>query len=291
MSEPTPNSWGDLSSEFLRQMPKRPCAITLAPDDSTILCADKFGDVFSLPLLGSTVATDEHSGESPDSKTLNGQGSTSVVTGFVPAASSLTVHTRRNREALRNQLKKTNRPAEKKAFNFEHQLLLGHVSLLTDLAYVTLTEQASSSGGRGSYILTSDRDEHIRVSRGPPQAHIVEGYCLGHTEFVSKIVVPYWRQELLISGGGDDYLIVWDWLSGNALHRVDISKHYTLWRDSANLLSAKSDVHRLQANVNGGDSNSGNGSGMFAVSGMWVMKNEEQLWPIGEGEVFVALEG
>ena len=39
---------------LLRVMPKRPCAVALTPDESTLLCADKFGDIYSLPLMGQT---------------------------------------------------------------------------------------------------------------------------------------------------------------------------------------------------------------------------------------------
>lgn len=40
-----------------RVMPKRPCALALTDDDSTIIAADKFGDIYSLPLLFSNVET------------------------------------------------------------------------------------------------------------------------------------------------------------------------------------------------------------------------------------------
>ncbi|KAJ4417395.1 tRNA (guanine-N(7)-)-methyltransferase non-catalytic subunit trm82, partial [Neurospora sp. IMI 360204] len=42
---------GNLKQLSQRAMPKRPCALALTPDNKTILSADKFGDVFSLPLL------------------------------------------------------------------------------------------------------------------------------------------------------------------------------------------------------------------------------------------------
>ena len=139
---------------------------------------------------------------------------------FVPSASSLTVHTKGNREALRQQQKIKNPKAEKKSLNFEHQLLLGHVSLLTDVTCVTI----SSSNRMRNYILSSDRDEHIRVSRGIPQAHIVEGYCLGHTEFISKLCIPPAYPHLLISGGGDGALLLWDWHSGKIRQKLDLRR-------------------------------------------------------------------
>jgi tRNA (guanine-N(7)-)-methyltransferase subunit TRM82 len=198
-------------------MPKRPCAIAITPNDSTILCADKFGDVYSLPLHPppQPISEDTKAGSS-------GSQTPSTPKRFVPSANNLTVHTARNLRALENQLRATNKPSEKTGPNFEHQLLLGHVSMLTDIAYVELDASASPNGKPCSYILTADRDEHIRVSRGPPQAHIIEAFCLGHKEFVSKLCIPRWLPMTLISGGGDGLLYVWSWAKGSALQKFDM---------------------------------------------------------------------
>ncbi len=104
-------------------MPKRPCAVVLTPDDLTILCADKFGDVYSLPLLGQT-----YEPEATNSANANGTSDTSVhkqrQTPFAPSATSLTVHTKRNRNALQQQQNTNILKTEKKALNFDHKLLL-----------------------------------------------------------------------------------------------------------------------------------------------------------------------
>jgi tRNA (guanine-N(7)-)-methyltransferase subunit TRM82 len=92
-------------------------------------------------------------------------------------------------------------PKPKEAATFKHDLLLGHVSMLTDLVYAKVNNR--------SYIITADRDEHIRVSRGLPQAHIIEGFCFGHEEFVSRLCQT--SSGYLVSGGGDADLYVWDW--------------------------------------------------------------------------------
>lgn len=209
-------------------MPKKPCAIALTPDDSTILCADKFGDVYSLPLMGQALGPEAVNGAntSSTSGTINHKQKQKP---FAPSATSLTVHTKRNRDALRHQQNSKNIKAEKRALNFDQKLLLGHVSLLTDIACVTL---ASPSYKPRNYILTSDRDEHIRISRGTPQAHIIDGYCLGHTEFITKLCVPPVYPHLLISGGGDDYLILWDWPAGKMLQRFDLKSLVATIKDT-----------------------------------------------------------
>ena len=120
-------------------------------------------------------------------------------------------------KALQNQMRQTQKASEKLEPNFERKLLLGHVSMLT---HISLVEYE----GR-SYIITADRDEHIRISRGIPQPHIIEGYCLGHTEFVSRLCFPATRPNLLISGGGDDELYIWDWFLGKLLYTVDLGSH------------------------------------------------------------------
>lgn len=197
----------DSSNIHSRCMVRRPCAIALTPDDSTILCADKFGDVYALPL------------HPPPDDGQNGaavieQDEAATQKPFVPAASVLTVHSGRNRKVLEEQVKQAQKGQmkSKEAITFKHDLLLGHVSMLTDIAYTRVE-------GR-SYIITADRDEHIRISRGPPQAHIIEGFCQGHDEFVSRLC--FTQSGLLVSAGGDPYVFVWDWLYYRLLQRVCI---------------------------------------------------------------------
>lgn len=200
-----------------RLMPKRPCAITVSPDNSTILLGDKFGDVYALPLRGLPYESQTSNGNSEDGLTAKAVQSGSQK--FVPSATSLTVHTKRNLNALKQQQQHIPRheKPERKSLAFEHKLLFGHVSLLTDLTCTTI------SSSLRNYILTSDRDEHIRVSRGIPQAHMTVGYCHGHTQFVSKLCLIPSKTKLLVTGGGDDFLILWDWLAGKIKQRIDIS--------------------------------------------------------------------
>lgn len=187
-------------------MPKKPSAIALTSDDSTILSADKFGDVYTLPLI-------------PGDNPVRAQRTWRQAKPTGPVGTNLTVHTKRNLEALEQQRLASEKAKEEKSGpDFEHNIVLGHVSLLTDLAVGSL----ESSNGKRSYILTADRDEHIRVSRGLPQAHVIENYCLGHTAFITNLCIPRWAPEVLISGGGDNYLLVWNWLEGRILQKVPL---------------------------------------------------------------------
>ncbi|KAG0087001.1 tRNA (guanine-N(7)-)-methyltransferase non-catalytic subunit trm82 [Podila epicladia] len=92
------------------------------------------------------------------------------------------------------------------------QPILGHVSMATDLA---LTKD-------NKYIITSDRDEHIRVSQYP-KGHNIETYCLGHTSFVTTIrVLPGASQKYLISGAGDATVRVWEFMKGQEVQTFSL---------------------------------------------------------------------
>lgn len=228
-------------------MPKRPCAILVTPDNQTILCGDKFGDVYSLPLLPKER---DEAGSSPAPPSIQEGG---LARTYVPTASNLTVHTGRNRRALENQLKQKDLQAKsKEPLKFEHQLLLGHVSMLTDVQHAT----NKVDGRARNVIITSDRDEHIRISRAAPQAHVIERYCLGHKEFISKLcLLP--ESNVLISGGGDDWLGVWDWTSGELLEACDIKT------------ALKPFMQRAK------DSSEGEEGGHVAISGLWAVPGAE----------------
>ena len=267
-------------------MPKRPCSVALTPDQSTILCADKFGDVYALPLLESR--TSSPTSGLGESDALIDPKAEAKTKAFIPSASALTVHTQRNQRALKNQQNTVKMVAEKKFLDFDYQLLLGHVSLLTDLVYVTLRPDQGASTSTRSYILTSDRDEHIRISRGLPQAHVIEGYCLEHNEFVSKLCVPLFDPEMLISGGGDDYILVWDWVNRRVKQKIDI-KHMVSACGAERV--AKATFNDLPDAWSDTRSNESLGSVHLAVSGIWAMETESVSLHGTKGQIIVACEG
>ncbi|EED16850.1 tRNA methyltransferase, putative [Talaromyces stipitatus ATCC 10500] len=202
------NSEGVLTESSDRPVPRRPCAVAFSSDGNTIICADKGGDVYSMPLLP---------GESGEFELVSRAKKPSK-----PAANPLVVHTKRNLDALRQQLRQKqaqdNTPANPTA---KRDVLSGHVSTLTDMVYAVVPSSTSASGSH-SYILTADRDEQIRVSRGPPQTHVIEAFCLGHESFISTLCIPPTLPHLLVSGGGDNSIFVWDWRNGQSLYKLSV---------------------------------------------------------------------
>jgi tRNA (guanine-N(7)-)-methyltransferase subunit TRM82 len=191
-------------------MPKRLCAVALTTSQTTILAGDKFGDVYALPL--------HHSFNS-----ITGTPSKPEVVipkPHKPSASELTVHTKGNLEALRQQQLNRVFVPRKQLPIFEHQLVLGHVSVLTDLVV-----GVDVSNAYREYILTADRDEHIRVSRGIPQAHVINNYCLGHTDFVSRLCTIPELPQFLISGGGEPSIRIYDWLRGETVAEASLEEN------------------------------------------------------------------
>jgi tRNA (guanine-N(7)-)-methyltransferase subunit TRM82 len=196
-----------------RPVPKRPCAISLSFDDNTIFSADKGGDVYGLSF---------HPSEDGELRIVS-----RPKKAYHPAANAQVVHTKRNLYSLQQQIRQQQ---EREKQGIEHtdsrpvkpDALLGHISILTDIA-LGAVPSTSSTDKSHVYLLTADRDEQIRVSRGPPQTHIIEAYCLGHELFVTRLCTLTSAPHLLISGGGDDYLLVWDWRIGQPLHKVHIA--------------------------------------------------------------------
>lgn len=75
------------------------------------------------------------------------------------------------------------------------------------------------------FIITSDRDEKIRVTNYP-QSEVVESYCLGHLEFVSgieELTALQSSEHQLVSISGDKTLRLWNYLNGSELFRLEMS--------------------------------------------------------------------
>ena len=73
------------------------------------------------------------------------------------------------------------------------------------------------------FLLTSDRDEKIRISNFP-NSYNIETYLLKHKEFVSQIQLI--NDERLVSGSGDSNLILWDLNDFKCIQEIDTRALY-----------------------------------------------------------------
>jgi WD40 repeat protein len=94
-------------------------------------------------------------------------------------------------------------------------LLLGHCSILTDMALVH----------RKSQLITSDRDEKIRVS-AYPNTYNITSFLLGHTDYVAgfQSIDDETLGPLIVSGGGDGTLRLWNYLEGSELQCIQLTQ-------------------------------------------------------------------
>jgi len=282
----------------------------MSPDNQTILIGDKFGDVYGLPLH-------PPASDSVPAKVEPEEQPNPAARPFMkPSATDLTVHTGRNRKALEAQMKQPKAVKEPEQMAFAHDLLLGHVSMLTDIACVSVSVNTATKTHDRTYILTADRDEHIRVSRGPPQAHIIDSYCFGHTSFVSSLcLLPRTENTILVSGGGDDFLLIWDWRQSTIIGRIDLRAALARYEEDLPVRLRKSKKVQVQAandeamllqdsrEAMGKAEQSTNPEGLadeqadevteekIAVAGLWAEQVGQEVSTEQQTSVFCALEG
>ncbi|CAN0549852.1 unnamed protein product, partial [Ectocarpus sp. 12 AP-2014] len=92
--------------------------------------------------------------------------------------------------------------------------LLGHTAM-------TITAMVTLKGGQ--LLATADRAEHIRVSQQFPRTTIVHTYLHGHQDFVSALAaVPGEGGAMLLSGGGDGRVGLWDAEAGRELAMISV---------------------------------------------------------------------
>lgn len=90
--------------------------------------------------------------------------------------------------------------------------LLGHMSQVLDVVVT----------GDEKLIITSDRDEKIRVTNHP-DCHTIETFCLGHGEFVSQLAfLAKADKTYLLSLSGDKTLRFWDFTKGAELTKAEL---------------------------------------------------------------------
>lgn len=114
--------------------------------------------------------------------------------------------------------------------------ILGHFSMILDILLTTDSKYVIECHWNGKqrknnfwksnfcrFIVTSDRDEKIRITHYP-RTEIIETYCLGHLEFVSSIetITSNTTEPLLLSVSGDKTLRLWNCVTGTELVRSQL---------------------------------------------------------------------
>ncbi|KAI5959800.1 TRM82 [Candida pseudojiufengensis] len=92
--------------------------------------------------------------------------------------------------------------------------ITGHVSMLTDILITNHNNK--------NFLITSDRDEHIRISNFP-KSYVIRNFLLNHENYISCLNLLE-DTSYLISGGGDDYIILWDWVKGEKITSFDLKE-------------------------------------------------------------------
>lgn len=106
--------------------------------------------------------------------------------------------------------------------NSQENLLLGHcASIITSFTF--------SNDKR--YIITSDRDEKIRISNFP-KANLIANYCLGHKKYVYITCIT--PNDILLSGDGEGKIIIWNIDSGDIINEYEF-----------NMLFNEDDIHPI----------------------------------------------
>ncbi|GMM34020.1 Trm82 protein [Saccharomycopsis crataegensis] len=110
--------------------------------------------------------------------------------------------------------------------------ILGHVSMLTNVMMTV------DNNGKEK-LITGDRDEHIRISNFP-KSYVIDKFCFGHREFVSELLIPEFDRSLLISGGGDEFVLTWDWLHDDKpLQKIDLKEYVTPYLTDSHLIPVR----------------------------------------------------
>lgn len=84
--------------------------------------------------------------------------------------------------------------------------LLGHFSTVPALA------------ASASFVASGDRENRIRISCYP-RCYDIHRFCMGHTDFITRLV--WTRNDLLLSGSGDGSVRLWDPADGSELGAVE----------------------------------------------------------------------
>lgn len=145
----------------------------------------------------------------PSSITIDSQGQRAIVADKFGDVYTVSINDDSSMSEIEIEIEKDIQP------------ILGHVSMLTDITMATTHHNNNNK----QFIITADRDEHIRISNYP-KSYVIKNFLFGHDEFVSQLYIPVqYDPSILISGGGDDFINIWKWYEGELIETIQLRQY------------------------------------------------------------------
>lgn len=183
------------------------------PAESTLLVADKFGDVLRF-----------QAGEEFDHWARESQKN----------SKSLSIHSKNQKKRPSNEVSDENdetfpedNVTEEGGSEAHHCTIIGHISMVTDLQVLPI-EGSPKRVGSGGLIVTCDRDEKVRLTRAD-HPEIIHSFGLVHREFVGTLATCA-KTRRIYSAGGDGFVSEWQ-IEGDDCEKLILKSKINLERD------------------------------------------------------------
>lgn len=190
------------------------------PSKTTILVADKFGDVLRFQL-----------GEEFDRWARESQKN----------SKSLSIHSKfqgkRPSSEVNEDVEDVEEDSETTGAGSEahHCTIIGHISMVTDLQVLPI-EGSPKAVGLGGLIVTCDRDEKVRLTRADEPERI-HSFGLIHREFIGTLATcPKTRR--VYSAGGDNFVAEWQ-VDGADCEKLILRSKIELGKDGVTVQEIK----------------------------------------------------
>ncbi|KAA8493945.1 tRNA (guanine-N(7)-)-methyltransferase non-catalytic subunit TRM82 [Porphyridium purpureum] len=162
------------------ECPKRPSCILFSPDGLRVIWSDFFGDIYWNPVESE-----------PKVHGTNGKDEAPVRFSF--------------------------RDDQDGAFakaGLKRGLIGGHFAAVFGIDAVAVPGRTSGDPGSSALFASCDRERVVRIAR-LPDIHIIESFCLGHTDLV--LTARFVSDQVLATAGADGTVRLWRALSGELL--------------------------------------------------------------------------
>lgn len=208
---------------------------TAFPAETTLLVADKFGDVLRFQIGEEFDRWARESQKNSKNLSIHSKGR---EFGGKRTTSDL-VDEEQDEQTVQDE------QVVSEGSEAHHCTIIGHISMVTDLQILPI-EGSSKAVGPGGLIVTCDRDEKVRLTRADKPERI-HSFGLAHREFVGTLAVCE-KTRRIYSAGGDNFIAEWQ-IEGDDCEKLILRSKIMINLESDGVIT----VQEIKINLEGNE--------------------------------------